>query len=584
MKKLNFILFILCSTIVTAQTLKVTADKNPAIVGEQILLQFTIDSESESFKSPKFKNLQVLSGPNSSSQSSYTFSNGKSQSNTSTTYSFYLKALSKGVFTIPSASVEVKGKTIKSKDFTIKIVDGNKKSKNQKNTISNNLFVKVETSKKNIVVGEQILVTYKLFTRVELQNTELSSLPNLNGFWVKDLETSSRFKREIIDGTPYNVAVLKKSVLTAQQSGVLIIDPIELKCSIRTQRSRNNRDPFANFFGNGYNLQEEFIKSKILKIKVAELNNAPEKFEGIVGDLNIISEIDNSNVNANNAINYKITITGKGNLELLNPLKIDFSEDFEVYEPKINNRIFEGGLKRSIKTFEYLIIPRYKGEYVIPPASLIVYNPKNKRFENKTSSKHKILVNASSNIEDENSIIIQQVIENDKDEINYIFTKTNLKKIGEYSIDKNIFYLLFLLPLFFILGFKTYAWLFKSDYIKKNNLKNKKAVKIAQKRLKNAQKCINNEDFNQFFEEIEKSLWGYFADKFKVKSADLSKETVSDFFENSEIANELENKFISLINECEIVRYSPSSNKHLQMDSFLIKAKNIIIEVENSLR
>ena len=113
MKTLNLILFILCNTIVTAQTLKVTADKNPAIVGEQILLQFTIDTESDNFKSPKFKNLQVLSGPNSSSQSSYTFSNGKSQSNTSTTYSFYLKALSKGVFTIPSASVEVKGKTIK---------------------------------------------------------------------------------------------------------------------------------------------------------------------------------------------------------------------------------------------------------------------------------------------------------------------------------------------------------------------------------------------------------------------------------------------------------------------------------------
>jgi hypothetical protein len=193
-------------------------------------------------------------------------------------------------------------------------------------------------------------------------------------------------------------------------------------------------------------------------------------------------------------------------------------------------------------------------------------------------------VNASANSEDENSIIIQQVIENGKDEINYIFTKTNLKKVGGYSINKNIFYLLFLLPLFFIIGFKTYVWFFKSDYIKKNNLKNKKAVKIAQKRLKNAQKCINNEDFNQFFEEIEKSLWGYFADKFKVKSADLSKETVSDFFENSEIANELENKFITLLNECEIVRYSPSSNKHLQMDSFLIKAKNIIIEVENSLR
>ena len=236
MKKLSIILFLFCSALIHAQTLKVSVDKNPAIVGEQILIQYTINTKGDNFKSPNFKGLRVLSGPNPSTQSSYTFVNGKSKSNSSTTYSFYLKSIKEGTYNISPATITVNGKTINSKPYTLKVVKGSEKNKAQQKALSNNLFIKVDVSKRNIVVGEQILVTYKLFTRVDLHNTELSSLPALNGFWAKDLEASSRFKRNVIDGVPYNVATIKKSVLTAQKSGELIIDPMELKCSIRTQK------------------------------------------------------------------------------------------------------------------------------------------------------------------------------------------------------------------------------------------------------------------------------------------------------------------------------------------------------------
>ena len=495
----------LLSTFLFAQELKVSIDKNPVILGEQILLQYSINAESEKFQTPNFNNFRVLSGPNPSTQSSYTFSNGKSESSTTTTYSIYIKAKKEGIFDIPPASVYSSGKRINSKGIKIRVVKGNTK---QNDKLSNNLFIKVETSKKDIVVGEQILVTYKLLTRVELQNTELSSLPELNGFWVKDLETSSRFKRDVINGTAYNVAVIKKSVLTAQQAGDLIIDPLELKCSIRKQRTRNNRDPFASFFGNGYNVQEEFVSSKPIKIKVKELNNTPINYKGIVGDFNITSEIEKSRVKANDAISYSITITGKGNLELLKPLDINFSEDFEIYEPKIKNKIFEGGMKRSIKTFEYLIIPRYKGEYSIPAVSLITYNPRSKEFEKKSTSEHKLTVNASSNNDDENTTKIQQIVKNNKKEINYISTRTNLKNIEKKNFTKNLFYIICILPFIILLILK----IFNSYFISRNSkLKNTKAGKIAQKRLKIAQKCIKMHNYDLFYEEIEKSLWGYFA-------------------------------------------------------------------------
>jgi len=572
------------SALLQAQQLKVTADKNPAIVGEQILIQYTINTKGQNFKSPNFSGLQVLSGPNPYTQNSYTSINGKASRQYSTTYSYYIKAVREGAYNISAASITVKGKKIRSEEYTLKVVKGSEKNKAQQQGLAENLFIKVEVSKRKIIVGEQILVIYKLFTRYDLHNTELSLLPALNGFWAKDLEASTRFKRDVIDGIAYNVATIKKSVLTAQKSGELVIDPLELKCSIRIQKKRNNRDPFANIFGGGYNLQEEFIRSKPITIKVAELSNPPINFNGAVGDMKIESSVDNTSINANDAITYKLTITGKGNIELIEPLAIQFPEDFEVYDPKITEKIFEGGRKRSVKTFEYLLIPRYKGNYNIPSAKLIVYNTKKKQFETKESSKHDLLILASKNNEQESGIVNNQHFVMEQKDIHYIFTNTTFKKIGEKAMSKKVFYTLFFLPILLLILLWIYNTITGKKDTNSKDWKNEKANKIALKRLKKAKKRIENNDFDGFFEEIEKSLWGYFADKFKVEIADLSKETVSTYFKSSDIENTIESKFITLLDECEFARYAPESNKNAQMDTVLTKAKNIIIKVETALK
>ena len=580
MKKIILILFVFISTLSFAQKLSVSADKNPAIVGEQILIQYSIDTQGSNFKSPNFNGLRVLSGPNPSTQSSYSFVNGKSQSSTKTTYSYYLKATKEGTFNISPATIKVDGKTIKSKSYQLKIVKGSEKNKAQQKALSDNLFIKVDVSKRNIVLGEQIIVTYKLFTRLELNNTELSELPDLNGFWTKDLETSSRFKRDVIDGIPYNVATVKKSVLTAQKSGKLIIDPMELKCSIRVKNNNRNR----GFFGNNYQIQEEYISSKAITITVTELPSPPPNFHGAVGKFIIKSEVDNTTANANDAITYKLTITGTGNIELIEPLAIQFPEDFEVYDPKISDRIFEGGRKRSIKTFEYLLIPRYEGEYTIPSSSLVYYNNKTKKYETKKTPQHNLIINANNNTEDENSTINQQIIKTEKKDIHYIFTTTKLKEIRDNILNINLFIIIFFLPIFLIILLWIHNTIVGKTDTNSSDWKNKKANKIALKRLKYAQNCINNNDFDSFFEEIEKSLWGYFADKFKVSIADLSKETVSTHFYSNAIDINTEKQFIALLDECEFARYAPASNKNAQMGDILNKAKHIIIEVETALR
>ena len=282
MKTFRLILFFLINVCLTnAQTLTVTTDKNPVIVGEQFILKFTVDAKAKDFKAPNFQGLRILGGPNSSSSSSYSFVNGESKSEITTTFSYYMSAPKEGSFTISPASVNANKKTILSKPLTINVVKGNQQ---KDNSLQKNLYIDVKTSKKNIYVGEQIIVTYKLHTRLELENTELTQLPNLNGFWKKDLESSSRFKREVINGIPYNTAIIKKTVLTPQKSGKLNIDPIKVTCSIRVNNQRNRRDPFSNFF-NSYNVREEMISSKPIYVNVKELPQPDAAFNQAYGDL-----------------------------------------------------------------------------------------------------------------------------------------------------------------------------------------------------------------------------------------------------------------------------------------------------------
>ena len=583
MRYIYIIILLFFTSFVYGQTLEVTADKNPAIVGEQIIIQYKVNTKGNNFKSPNFNGLRVLSGPNPSTQSSFTYVNGKSQRNSSTSYSFFIKASREGIYNLSPATILVNGKTIKSKGYRLEVVKAKQKNNTQQKTLSNNLFIKVKVSKRNIVVGEQILISYKLFTRIDLHSTELSELPSLNGFWAKDLEASSRFKRDIVDGIAYNVATIKKSVLTAQKSGKLILDPLTIKCGIRIQNKSNSRDPFANFFGGGYQIQEELISSNSITINVSDIPNPPSNFNGIVGDVNIKSSIDKSSLSANDALTYKVTITGTGNIELIKPLTIKFPKDFEVYDPKITDKIFEGGRQRSVKTFEYLLIPRYKGEYEIPTSDLIFYNPKSKNFVTKTSANHKISVSENRNKEEEKFGINQQIVKTTLKDINYIYRESEFYDVGESYINKITFFIFYLIiiTLFIIL------WIYLKiapNNLTFKNMKNRRANKVALKRLKSVKDCIKNNDFDKFFEEIEKSLWGYFAEKFKIQISELSKETINIYFSSVAINSDIKTEFITLLDECEFARYAPSNNKNAQMDVFLKKAINIIIKVENAIR
>ena len=478
----------------------------------------------------------------------------------------------------------IKNEILKASQSTNNQIKQNTNNNNTKVVSGNQLYIKATTNKRKIYQGQQILVTYKLFTRVDLASTEFSKNPSLNGFWTEDLKVNSKFKREIIDGISYNVATVKKALLTAQKSGELQIDPIEIRTQVRVQNRNMKRDPFDPFsMFNQYSTIEKVVSSKPITINVEPLPTPkPTHFYGGVGIFKMDVEVDNKSIKANEAINLKITISGNGNLALLKPFDIAFPPDFEVYDPKITDKTFSAKTHTAgKKIFEYLLIPRFKGDYEIPAISYAYFDYTTKEYKSIRSAKIPITVLKGEEQESGITLVNKEKVKLLNNDIRYIKTETNLQEKGSYFYKSNLFWVLFILPILLFVSLIAY---FKITNRRDENSvfnKSRKATNIAQKRLKNAQKHLNMNEKELFFEDIEKSLWGYFADKFAVELSQLSKESIQHYFSKNTISEKTEIQFIALLNDCELARYAPSTMQNSKMEALLKSAQEIIIEVES---
>ena len=483
---------------------------------------------------------------------------------------------------------ELENYLIKNKVLKVSGSTNNQKKQNTDNNTKavsgNQLYIKVTANKKNIYQGQQILVTYKLCTRVDLASTEFSKNPSLNGFWTENLKVNSKFKREIIDGVAYNVAIVKKALLTAQKSGELQIDPMEIRTQVRVQNKNMKRDPFDPFgMFNQYSTIEKIVSSKPITINVKPLPTPkPTHFYGGVGKLKMDAEVDNKSIKANEAINLKITISGNGNLALLEPFDISFPSDFEVYDPKITDKTFSAKTHTAgKKIFEYLLIPRFKGNYEIPAISYAYFDYTTKKYKSIRSDKIPITVLKGEEQESGITLVNKKKVKLLNNDIRYIKTETNLQEKGSYFYKSNLFWGLFILPILLLVSLIGYLKI--TNKIDENSVFNKsrKATNIAQKRLRNTQKYLNMNEKELFFEGIEKSLWGYFSDKFAVELSQLSKESIQHYFRKNMINEKTEIQFITLLKDCELARYAPSAMQNSKMEALLKSAQEIIIEVES---
>lgn len=569
------------------QTLELSVSKNPVAVGEEFRIDFTLNGEGESFNPPNLNGLRKISGPNQSSSSSMQIINGKISRSKTTTYSYYVTALKEGELTIKEASITSNGKIVRSKAGVMNVTKANPKAKTNSYNIAENVFVKTSVNKNNIYQGEQIVVSYKLYSKINLTDINISSIPELNGFWKEEVETKSTAKLEVIDGVRHNVWEISRFILTPQKSGKLNVDPMNINVTVQIKKQRNRRDPFGDpfgMFGSYQNIEGE-IQSKNIKINVKDLpEGAPENFNGAVGQFELKSSVDKKTADANEAINYKLTLSGNGNIHLIDNIPVNFPANFESYDPQKKDKTFntKNGIAGKIE-FEHLLIPRYKGEYSIDGVSFSYFNPRSKTY--KTITTESLVINVLKGENNENAYVTSEELKNSNSK-GFISIKetTELSSIDKSSFNQWLFIALMLIPLLVVIIYLIF--LFIEERKNRNPIlrKYRKSLAFAQKRLKKAQKHLENDEKELFFEEIEKSLWSYFSNKFNVDIADLSKETINAFFDKNGVTETVKNNFMAIIEKCEFCRFAPSALETEDMKVVYEKATAVIIEVEQDLK
>lgn len=581
--------------------------KNVVRTGERFQLTYSINTEGKNFRGPGIEDFNVLGGPSTSQSSNVQIINGNVSRTVEYTFSYVLQASKEGIFDIAPASIIVDGKTYQSNVVKVQVVksgttnQGGTKSGDASTASADDFkddaFIRVSANMRSPMQGEQIIVTYKLYFRININAPRFEKEPSFKGFWVNDLQKDRQSYvqyQETYKGEQYQVAELKKVALFPQRSGKITIPPMEGTCQtqVKSNKKSRSRDPFFDSFFNDptrFKTIEIPLKSNSLTLDVKPLPSAnkPANYNGAVGTFDFSSNINKTELKANEAINLKFTISGKGNVELVDKIDVTFPPDFEVYDPKISKKIntSNSGVSGK-KTFEYIIIPRVPGDFVIEPVKFSFYDLSKKRYVTKVSPKYEILVTKGDGTASD--ITYSNVNRSDiryiGSDIRYIKTgNPELGLIGSFFFGSTLFYILLLLP---VLVFILFIVIWKKELKKRSNMalmRNRKATKVAQKRLKKAQLFLKEKKQSEFYEEVSQAIWGYLSDKFSISLATLSIDTVSETLNNKEVKTEIIEKFIETLNNCEFARFAPGESQ-TNMEQIYNEAMSVISQMESDLR
>ena len=568
-----FPLGIFCQSF-TASTSSTKVDE-----GEQFEVTFTYSgTEMNSignFQPPNFNSFLILSGPNQSSNMQII--NGAVSGSRAFTY--YLQPRSVGKFTIGSAAISVKGQTLKSDPLPIEVVKGGTPQQSKKTQggqdvsskeISENVFIRALVDKNSVYQGEQVTVTYKLYTRLNIQSPQVSKLPSYQGFWSEEIETSNQitFARENYEGKVFNVAVLKRAALFPTQTGELSVTPFELKIPVLVQRKKRSNSPFDNFFDDPFFGRTESVeytaKSNTVKVKVLPLPQTTlSSFTGAVGDYTLQTSVDKKIVRQNEPVTLKVMVSGEGNINLLDPPQMQIPNGFEKYEPKISTNVSRGGVISGKKNFELLVIPRVSGNFEIHAMQFTFFNPRKKIYQTESSPAYQIIVEqGSAEYSGGTSGLSKEEIKLLSQDIRFIKTDFSdvTKKIKPVENSLLVDLGLYSLPLLVLLGFL--FWKQKQEKLSGNItlLKNLRAEKIAKARLKTAAKYLKEQNDTLFFAEISLAVYGYLEDKLSINKADFTVEAAISRLLINEVDEDMIAEMRFILEKCEFVRFAPSQN------------------------
>lgn len=610
MRQIGLIILLFFTSLAYAQNVEFKASAPSVVaVGEQFKLEYTLNKEGDNLKVPTLEGFDLLMGP-SVGQSFYSSNiNGKMTQNVTFSYTYILEGTKKGTFQIPGATVIIDGKEYTSNALKIEVVEGSRNSNGNQAATNrpvqpdanatvndNNLFVKVEVSRRSLYMGESLMATIKVYTKVDLVNLGRTKFPDFNGFLAEEVPTPQRIElvREAVDGQIYNVGTIRKVLLYPQHTGEITIEPFELECIVRQRLANGGRSFFDEFFGN-YKDVRAMRRSKPVTIQVKELPQLgkPAGFGGTVGNVTMATSLSADTVNANDAITYKVIFRGTGNLKLLKAPTINFPLDFEVYDPKESRdlNITENGTTGSV-SFEYLIIPRYSGDYKIPAIRFSYFDSQSNTYKTiagteynihvrKGADKGQVEISAGNQVKSFKKEDVRKVGE----DIRYLKTEgLNLKAAGVRFFGTTLYWLALLIPfVLFIVGAVLNRRRIKAnaDIVR---VKNKAANKMARKRLKVAASAMKNHNAEQFYDEVLKALWGYMSYKLNIDRAELNRDNISEILQSKGVEEDRIKEFIAVLDTCEYARYAPGSNSDQEMGKVYTDSIDVITKLDKAIR
>ncbi len=584
---------------VTAIAQKLTASAPSQVqVGQRFQVTWELNGNGSNFVAPEISDFQVLGGPNQST--AMQFVNGTMSQSIS--YSYVLRAAKTGEFTIAPAKIKLNGNVIESNALTVNVIQGAQQANNsgqqsggaqqqeqqqtKSSASSNDLFARVEVSKKSVYLGEKITVDLKIYNRVTLVNLDGWKLPSFEGFWSKETSSNPQFQwqNEVVDGVQYQTGLVKQFVVYPQKTGDVTINPMEFVAVVRERSSGRSRSVFDQFFG-GYEDTQRAVKSNSVTINVKPYpSGKPSDFSGLTGNLKMIATLDKTETKSNEAVNLKVTVSGEGNLYQLQALALEFPPDIEVYDPKTadNIKVGSNGISGS-RTFEYVLIPRYAGEFKIGPFSFSYFDPSSGKFKTDTQEAFDLIVEKGK--ADEASSPSVNIT--NKEDIQLIGSDIRYIKQGKYPLLDGTSFFYRSVPFYAAVGVPILLFILLIGYAEYQRsqgndmglLKSKRATGLAKKRLTKAKKLWDENKTALFYEEVFKALSDYAADKFQIPVSALSKDKIKAVLASKNVPEETVSAFIGVLDKTEFARFAPGADK--QMGSVYDEALAAIVNVEN---
>ena len=607
MRKLFLTAFLVLSALVmTAQTSIQVQTHKVVAEDERFNVTFVIDGNVKvsEFSWEPGSDFQLLWGPQRGHSSSIQIINGKTTKSVQTTFSYVLRPLKAGRFSLPSARANVDGKELVSSSESIEVVSQQAQSRQQNPSSSSqsqtqqpkatqqrtgeDIILTLNLSRTNVVVGEPITATIMLYTRADIAGFESAQFPDFNGFWSQeqDSPTNIEFSRATYNGQIYNAALLKKYMLIPQQTGALTISPAEIVCLVNVRTAPSGNSIFDGFFDSVTTVRQKVV-SKAVKVNVSALpKGAPESFGGGVGEFTISAKMSKDSLKTHEAASLIVTVSGKGNISLIQAPDVKLPPDMEAYDTKTSDRVDKSGYSGS-KRYEYPFIPRSWGDFVIPPVKYSYYDVKAGKYVTLQTDSIAFNVARGADVPGAGTVISapsQKDVKSLGTDIRYINVKNSqLSAKGVFFVGSALFWVLTAL----IVLLAVLCWAaFRKIAARRADVagaKNRKATKMAMKRLRLAGTFLRQNLYTAFYEELHKALLGFMSDKLNVPVAELSKERIAEILSEGGVPASLIDSFVGLIDACEFARYSPSAGNEA-MTAHYEAALDVISSVDSNMK